>query len=80
AQRASRVDVVQYEALQKNNEALRQRLDELLKTANELQDAEIRLQKRESEVQQLRLELDTKDNLCADLEYQLLLTLRKERE
>ncbi|GIX74769.1 hypothetical protein CEXT_196481 [Caerostris extrusa] len=38
-QKSSSIDLSHYEALKKNNEALRQKLDELLKTTNELQDA-----------------------------------------
>ncbi|GBO17988.1 hypothetical protein AVEN_184633-1, partial [Araneus ventricosus] len=66
--RTAVIDVAQYEALKKNNETLRQKLDELLKITNELQDAEIRLQKKDSEVQQLKQELSDKQLLCANLD------------
>ncbi|GFR28038.1 RIMS-binding protein 2 [Trichonephila clavata] len=77
AQKTSTIEISQYEALKKNNEALRQKLDELLKTSNELQDAEIRLQKKDFEVQQLKQELSDKQLLCADLEHRLLVTLEE---
>ncbi|GIY46656.1 RIMS-binding protein 2 [Caerostris darwini] len=79
-QKSSSIDLSHYEALKKNNEALRQKLDELLKTTNELQDAEIRLQKKDSEVQQLKQELNDKQLLCADLEHRLLVTLEEGRK
>ncbi|CAL1288969.1 unnamed protein product [Larinioides sclopetarius] len=78
--RTSVIDVAQYEALKENNEALRQKLDELLKITNELQDAEIRLQKKDSEVQQLKQELSDKQLLCANLEHRLLVTLEEGRK
>ncbi|KAG8176190.1 hypothetical protein JTE90_015386 [Oedothorax gibbosus] len=80
AQKCSAVDVAQYEALKRNNDALKQKLDELVRTSSVLQDAEIRLQKKDFEVQQLKQELDSKEHLCTNLENRLLATLQQRKQ
>ncbi|XP_023215609.1 myosin-11-like [Centruroides sculpturatus] len=71
AQQRSEVDLGQYLALQKTNQILRERLEQLEKIVSEKENADKRVAETEADLNKLKHELKERQQICANLKKQL---------
>ncbi|XP_067128084.1 RIMS-binding protein 2-like isoform X3 [Centruroides vittatus] len=71
AQKRSEVDLGQYLALQKTNQILRERLEQLEKIVSEKENADKRVAETEADLNKLKHELKERQQICANLKKQL---------